>query len=176
MISQEANQIHDEIWEITNFIGDESNLFLHNFAQSISEESWELLDQGRPRNDWTSNRFVFDNQQISSLITKRLESAFSNEHRFNSWNTIRRFREGNSLVEHWDAELDSNVYYGAIYYINDNFLGGELYYPNINFTHKPKANSLVIHSSSQKYKHGVKQVKSGTRYFMTEFANASTKI
>lgn len=60
------------------------------------------------------------------------------------------------------------VQYGYVVYIND-FDGGELYYPEWDLEYKPTAGDLVIHSSSKKYRHGVKKVLRGPRYAYTNF-------
>lgn len=57
----------------------------------------------------------------------------------------------------------------CIYFLNDNYSGGELNFLNhmnseVYLTIKPKKNSLVIWPSNFLYPHGVKPVTQGTRY------------
>lgn len=59
---------------------------------------------------------------------------------------------------------------GSNYYLNDNYEGGELYYPNLNFTYKPKPNSLVIHRGTEEFRHGVAEVRRGIRFSFGMFA------
>lgn len=74
--------------------------------------------------------------------------------------------------------------YGVIAYFGD-FEGGEVFYPGINkdgtvktdmdgntddcLEYKPESGDLVIHSAFQPYSHGVREVKSGTRYAFSNF-------
>lgn len=48
-------------------------------------------------------------------------------------------------------------------YLNDDFEGGELYFPTRGLTIKPKARQLVLFPGGHEYIHGVKKVISGDR-------------
>jgi hypothetical protein len=63
----------------------------------------------------------------------------------------------------------SPVVAGIVFYINDDYEGGEIVYVNKGITHKPKANSFVCHPAFEEYKHGVLKVKNGTRYILSTF-------
>ena len=63
----------------------------------------------------------------------------------------------------------SPVTAGIVFYINDDYDGGEIVYVNKGITHKPKANSLVCHPAFEEYTHGVLKVKNGTRYILSTF-------
>lgn len=87
---------------------------------------------------------------------------------------------GQSLVPHADKEYhdgpnkgQSNgcpLYdLGGIFYINDNYEGGEIYFPNQNLEFKPKAGSGYIFPGDMNYIHGVREIKSGTRYTLPVF-------
>lgn len=53
--------------------------------------------------------------------------------------------------------------YGAVYYLTDQFDGGELVYPKIDFKFKPVANSLILHPGKEPYWHGVDEINNGWR-------------
>lgn len=54
---------------------------------------------------------------------------------------------------------------GGLLYFNDNYDGGELTYPNLNYEYKPKAGSFVMHMGMHDdYLHGVNEVKNGWRF------------
>ena len=61
---------------------------------------------------------------------------------------------------------------GANFYLNDDFEGGEIYYPEIDFSFKPVPNAVVIHvgDSVETYRHGVRPVTSGWRLGFGMFA------
>jgi predicted 2-oxoglutarate/Fe(II)-dependent dioxygenase YbiX len=57
-----------------------------------------------------------------------------------------------------------------VFYLNDDYEGGELFFPNKKISIKPPKNSLLIFDSSNKDKlHGVAPVVKGTRYTIASF-------
>jgi len=65
---------------------------------------------------------------------------------------------------HEDLGRDHGVKtYGAVYYLTDQFGGGELEYPKIGFKYKPVANSLILHPGKEPYWHGVAEIYDGWR-------------
>ena len=66
--------------------------------------------------------------------------------------------------------------WSGIFYINDDYDGGEIEFPLKKYMYKPRANSLVIFPSTNEYLHGVKKILKGTRYtvaiwFTQDFAH-----
>jgi len=54
--------------------------------------------------------------------------------------------------------------YSSVLYLNDDYEGGELFFPEFNLTIKPKLGDLVTFPTNSMYIHAVKEVKHGTRY------------
>jgi len=80
-------------------------------------------------------------------------------HSDNSWT------EGNGLEDQKGIEHPTNYRtYSAIFYINDDYEGGEIYFPGFDIEIKPKQGSLVIFPSNDNYTHGVKEVTKLNRY------------
>jgi len=61
-----------------------------------------------------------------------------------------------------DKEKIKMPAYTFLIYLNDNYEGGEISYPEYNVDHKPTAGDLVIHTTE--VIHGVRQLKFGFRY------------
>jgi hypothetical protein len=59
--------------------------------------------------------------------------------------------------------------YGFIIYLNDDYEGGEICYPEYNFCYKPNAGDLVIHKVTNI--HAVKNINSGYRYTHSAYIN-----
>jgi hypothetical protein len=51
-----------------------------------------------------------------------------------------------------------------LFYINDDYEGGELYFPNQGIQFKPKRGSAYFFPGDMNYVHGVTKIKSGIRY------------
>jgi hypothetical protein len=61
-------------------------------------------------------------------------------------------------------------HYGFILYLNDDFDGGELLYPNYNLIVNPRPRMLAVHTASPDCLHGVQVITSGTRHTLIGFA------
>jgi len=67
----------------------------------------------------------------------------------------------NDFQEHLPNEF---VEYSSLFYINDDYEGGEIFFPDYNLEIKPEAGSVVFFPSNSKYIHCVKKVIKGDRY------------
>jgi|TARA_B100000035_G_scaffold313746_1_gene328168 Rps23 Pro-64 3,4-dihydroxylase Tpa1-like proline 4-hydroxylase len=56
--------------------------------------------------------------------------------------------------------------YSSVLYLNDDYTGGETYFPEHNFSIEPKVGRLAIFTSGSDHIHGVKKVLNGDRYTM----------
>jgi predicted 2-oxoglutarate/Fe(II)-dependent dioxygenase YbiX len=56
--------------------------------------------------------------------------------------------------------------YASVIYLNDDYDGGELYFPRIDVEMKPVAGTLVAFTGGEKHLHGVRKVGRRTRYTM----------
>jgi 2OG-Fe(II) oxygenase superfamily len=54
--------------------------------------------------------------------------------------------------------------HSAVIYLNDDYEGGELVYPDLNFTYKPIKGSAIIHPAGASHIHYVNPVTKGDRY------------
>jgi hypothetical protein len=58
----------------------------------------------------------------------------------------------------WDGYLACNIY------LNDNYDGGEVYFPDRNYKFKPKANSIVTWPGNKNFIHGITKTTVTSRY------------
>jgi hypothetical protein len=77
-----------------------------------------------------------------------------------------RFQKDFYMNKHVDTAGD----FAVIYYINDNYDGGEINFPWHNLTVKPKANSFISFPSNEHYLHEVLK-NSADRYSSTLWFN-----
>jgi predicted 2-oxoglutarate/Fe(II)-dependent dioxygenase YbiX len=64
--------------------------------------------------------------------------------------------------------FEINKYVGILY-LNDNYGGGELYFPEHDIEFKPAAYSYICFPGGVENIHGVKEITEGTRYTMVSF-------
>ena len=84
---------------------------------------------------------------------------------------------GDYMVPHYDGipgpgKKPQPPNLGAIYYISDDLVGGETYYPEFNISYKPVSGSFIIHPGRPEYLHGVSKIESGWRITMNLFATS----
>jgi predicted 2-oxoglutarate/Fe(II)-dependent dioxygenase YbiX len=65
-------------------------------------------------------------------------------------------------LDMWEKTLDRDL--SVVYFLNDDFVGGELVFPQMNLSIKPAAGTLVCFPSDHNYVHGVNPVTTGQRY------------
>jgi len=59
--------------------------------------------------------------------------------------------------------------FGCVYYLNDDYEGGEIYFPNFDFSIKPKPNTMIFFPGDVEHLHGVRNVNKGTRHTIASF-------
>jgi len=73
---------------------------------------------------------------------------------------------GVHIDNHENAEF---VQHSSVLYFNDEFEGGEIYFPEFDFVHTPKAGDGIFFpafTEESKYEHGVTKITKGNRYTM----------
>lgn len=82
-----------------------------------------------------------------------------------------RWHEGLEMRPHADnikangePNNTSHRTYSSILYLNDDYTGGETYFPGLGFRVKPKQGALVMFGAGHEYVHGVTKVTAGLRY------------
>jgi hypothetical protein len=89
---------------------------------------------------------------------------------------IIRWKTGTEQRPHADKQLNDGrpnpfpTYdINSLIYYNDDFVGGELYYPDFDLEIKPEPGLAVFHPGDINYLHGVKMIQSGDRYTTPSF-------
>jgi hypothetical protein len=77
---------------------------------------------------------------------------------------ILKYGVGQQFTNHIDDCTQYHRRISTVYYLNDNYTGGEINFPRFNITFKPKANQMIVFPSSYVYNHSVSPVIDGTRY------------
>lgn len=76
---------------------------------------------------------------------------------------------GSSQPPHRDDVPEKHRLVGCVVYVNDDFIGGETFYPNLGFSVKPVAGSLALHLGDEEHLHGVTPVSAGERFTFSSF-------
>lgn len=182
----------DMIVELENFMTEEEITFLENSAKSITvwdqteshvnengtviydSEYWKDRVASGPRLDDTDPRIV----PIIVTLVDRLKPViekFFNVKANPTGQSIVKWPPGYRQEPHADKELHSGADAGlpndfpwydlaSLFYLNDDYEGGELYFPLQNLQFKPKRGAAYFFPGDMNYIHGVSEIKSGVRY------------
>ena len=71
-------------------------------------------------------------------------------------------------LELWEKTLDRDL--SLVYFLKDDFEGGELFFPALELVVKPNAGTLVCFPSDHNFIHGVRPVIAGHRYTVVTWA------
>jgi hypothetical protein len=89
--------------------------------------------------------------------------------------TLCRWFPGMEQPPHADDMTNSEVkgfehrVFGAIIYLNDDYVGGKTYYPNYNIEILPEVGKLAVHPGDVNHIHGVTKIEENIRYTLASF-------
>lgn len=156
----------ENIQYIENVLSQEEHNIILNFVKN--REFWV-------REPWDARSVLYND--IPKEIIKMLDKVFTlahqkskdvysvdlnplNKNRFSLFKFIEEF----SLNPHVDTLSVESNHIASIYYINDDYSGGEIAFPDHNLKIKPKVNSLIIFPGNENYIHEVLKIINGERY------------
>lgn len=180
---------NNEIIVINNFISEDEINSIFDSVDLNNKVNYKNIKSS----DYFNNKLIqlpqLDNMQESSNevaaleylnnknnIIKRLKSVLleiSKEFFFLTGFDFLIEADGKGMPVHFDDSpeiTEITMHYGVVLYLNDDYEGGEIYYPKLNLQYEPKAGDMVIHPGTEEYSHGVKDISSGKRYAITLFA------
>lgn len=182
----------ENIVAIEDFMTEEELTLLNNFARA--NETWDvtethynedgtvIYDSGywdhRVATAPILNSIAPEVSKVIKGMQKRLKEkvdSFFNLDAHPTSPAIVRWLPGQRQQPHADKELHEGEnrgkpndfpYYdiAGLFYINDDYEGGELYFPNQGIQFKPKAGAAYFFPGDMNYIHGVTEIKSGIRY------------
>lgn len=182
---------------LENFMTDYELSYLNNFIRS--NENWDVTETHYNENgtviydsDYWANRVATyptiqkTDPQVPEIIegmVKRLKiqvDAFFDVDAKPTSPAMVRWLPGQLQMPHADKELHTGPDAGkpndfphydiaGLFYINDDYEGGELYFPNQNIKFKPKAGAAYFFPGDKNYIHGVSEIISGIRYTVPFF-------
>lgn len=81
--------------------------------------------------------------------------------------SISKYYAGSGMGPHTDSGPIAHI--SAVLYLNDEYVGGELAFPNHNITVKPTAGSIIVFPSTEPYVHDPRNVVTGEKYISPAF-------
>ena len=113
----------------------------------------------------------FFHEVVLQIVRKYVQDTGIEFHDCNvSQLEILRYNVGGNYKPHVDASLTYPRRLSFIYFLNNDYEGGELHFPGIGKI-ELQPNRCVIWPSSFMYPHGVKPVTKGVRYSLVSWIN-----
>lgn len=91
--------------------------------------------------------------------------------------TVRKYRTGGEMGPHIDKNIDNplnSMDWTALIYLNDDYEGGELVFPELGIELKPSAGSIIFFPCLET--HSVYQILSGTKSYIFLFIHLDVNI
>ncbi len=126
----------------------------------IYSESWEVVRWGKP----------YFNYQQPHIDYIDLDFDLNKIEEYDLPESSKKYLLDNPhLVDLYQRKF-AGKNFTSMLYLNEDFEGGELYFPQYNdFEIRPKPGLLVIFSGTLKHLHGIREITSGMRYVHTTF-------
>jgi Rps23 Pro-64 3,4-dihydroxylase Tpa1-like proline 4-hydroxylase len=159
----------ENIHTINDVLSQEEHQILLNYTKNI--EQWETQPWG---SKLVPNSKV--SEEIIEILAKIFKIAYLKCVKYYKVDInpfykealhLVKFDEGYSMYKHVDTLSVAKLHIATIYYINDDYDGGEINFIDHNIKIKPKSNSLVIFPGNEDYIHEVLEVKGNDRYTST---------
>jgi len=151
-----------EYFVIPNFISPEDCTSLIEFINSLPEEDFIQKRDGRLT---IANADLEESNAFLNKYTPKVQALLTSNHQIRTF-FLAVYPVGAGIAPHIDepvedVKLKDDI--GVVYFLNEEFTGGEIYLPDWDFTYVPKTGDAVFFPINR-YMHGVKPVTSGIRY------------
>jgi hypothetical protein len=183
-------QSSDNIVHVKNFVDKvtisklyEFSKNIKNFTQMQGNETWDNRVYGPESFQNDSNQLY---TKVNDVYAKRLKKEIEKVFGFlleDRNPSIVIWRPGDFQPPHADKEQPDGSpnpfpFYdlSSLIYINDDYKGGEIYFPQHDIEIKPSAGDAVFFPGDRFYLHGVKELKEGLRFTIPIFWTAKEKL
>lgn len=154
------------------------------------EETNFLLLMAKESIDWDKRNHYFWDDRVISLdklkaqcpesvnylvkeIYLRLKNLIKESYKvdnvFADTLDLVRWFDGLEQSPHVDEIPHAHRKWGSVLYLNNDYEGGQTFYPNFNLSVSPKPGMAVVHLGDQEHLHGVTKIKGNTRYTIASF-------
>lgn len=159
----------DKIRVFSNFIDQEDIDFCLNLLETKTKERWKY----NPRVLIVPNTVIASFYQVvkhAYRVTELIKEVFNIPQKeiycVNSELGTWTYEGGSG--QHEDSANEGYLKFSSIIYLTDDYEGGEIVFPELDFEYKPKAGDLILFPSHG-YLHEVKPVLSGNRSTIVGF-------
>lgn len=198
-LGYEVDEVADRIFVIKDFITTDELDVLINTASAASQEEWthhymegvrdlaklkfgedadleQLVAEGKYEitHNWQDKNLKIVGLPVVEELNKRSQLLFDfrDDLHFNGCGTIQRQYEGVPLLAHVDNHTDPSLEYAVVFYLNDDYVDGEVYFVNQDIQLRPDPGSILVFPTGEDFRHGVHAPGAGpVRYIIPSFVS-----
>ena len=171
--------VKTEIVSVANFLSLEESAYLIGACRDMN--AWDDRNDsywdGRVLSMFAASRKIKCGESISMLgseivlrLSKLIQEKFEVEKQvFVDCLDLVRWPVGSEMTPHVDEVPHAHRLWGSVIYLNDDYDGGETYYPNLGVSVKPRSGMAVVHRGDSHHLHGVSKVENGERFTIATF-------
>ena len=174
MYNFKINKLAKDVYEIENFLDQSEISSILEIINNAKTEDWFATSKDTNFYDFWYDKslYLLDHQELcKKIVFDKVDYIFPSYFYCEKELKVSRFKKDDQIRDHRDNDTTPKEYYlgyGLVIYYNDEYLGGELNYPELGITIKPKAGSALLHGGE--ILHGSLPVLDDTtRYFSTIF-------
>jgi hypothetical protein len=195
-LGYEVSEVSHRIFIIKNFLKPEEIKEFLNQVNDAEEEEWtfhymegvmelarlkfgrddidNLIEEGlyQITYNWNDKNLKIKNWKLAKKIDMRAQEIFNfrDDLNFNGCGTIQRQYDGVPLKSHVDNHTDNSLEYAAVFYLNDNYVDGEVFFVDQDIQLRPEPGDALIFPAIDGWEHGVNAPGPGPhRYVIPTF-------
>ena len=156
---------------IVTYVNNNLNKFDEDNSQDTNFWSKRVINLEQIESSFIRKLLIYKNAIVGNIIEKVAGRKVYPD----SYQIIRWFK-GYELHPHADKENpDGNPHpfpwrdFASLVYLNDDYEGGQIYFPNKEIELKPKPGTLIFFPGTSEFLHGVREVPEGIRYTLPTF-------
>jgi Rps23 Pro-64 3,4-dihydroxylase Tpa1-like proline 4-hydroxylase len=131
--------------------------------------SISLSDSGKENESMRQINNIFFDKMLSAVEGYRIKFSIEEQLYAIERLSLLRYQYGQKYDAHYDGSTDTARCVSPVFYINDDYTGGEIEFIWHNVKIKPKAGTLVLFPSNYAYAHIAHPVRTGTKYAIVTF-------
>jgi predicted 2-oxoglutarate/Fe(II)-dependent dioxygenase YbiX len=82
-----------------------------------------------------------------------------------------KYRKGEGYKDHYDGGTDIGRAISAVVYLNEEYQGGHIEFPNFNVKLKPEKGMLILFPSNYAYRHIAHEIEEGVKYSLVTWVH-----
>ena len=153
------------------FVKDYSGVVINKTVRDVDTISIEKIQHGvsNPVKESFYNNLFAIFEDNFSIIENDYKLYYGVETTWHDTYQLLKYGQDQHFSNHVDDSPTFPRRISTLYYLNEDYLGGEINFPRFNLKIKPSANQMILFPSTYVYNHSVSPVTEGTRYVVVSW-------